>query len=101
MDTYDFRVGCDLNYNVNGPSAFIFNVSVVNNSFQRILTEAFMTEPQLQIEESRSPAAALPDRYSCCANETCFSFCTRCLDVQRVRFRNDAGSPGACKGNQA
>ena len=33
MDTYDFRVGCDLNYNVNGPSAFIFNVSVVNNSF--------------------------------------------------------------------
>ena len=55
MDTYDFRVGCDLNYNVNGPSAFIFNVSVVNNSFQRILTEAFITEPQLQIEESRSP----------------------------------------------
>jgi hypothetical protein len=55
MDTYDFRVGCDLNYNVNGPSAFIFNVSVVNNSFQRILTEAFTTEPQLQVEESRSP----------------------------------------------
>jgi transglutaminase-like putative cysteine protease len=55
MDTYDFRVGCDLYYNVNGPSAFIFNVSVVNNLFQRILTEAFTTEPQLQIEESRSP----------------------------------------------
>jgi transglutaminase-like putative cysteine protease len=55
MDTYDFRVSCDLNYNVNGPSAFIFNVSVVNNSFQRILTEAFTTEPKLQIEESRSP----------------------------------------------
>ena len=54
-DTYDFRVGCDLNYNVNGPSAFIFNMSEVNNSFQRILTEAFTTEPQLQIEESRSP----------------------------------------------
>ncbi len=55
MDTNDFRVSCDLNYSVNGPSAFIFNVSVVNNSFQRILTESFTTEPQLQIEESRSP----------------------------------------------
>ena len=55
MLSYHFRVGCDLNYNVSGPSALIFNVSVVNNSFQRILTEAFTTEPQLQIEESRSP----------------------------------------------
>jgi transglutaminase-like putative cysteine protease len=55
MGTYHFRVGCDLDYNVTGPSAFIFNVSVVNNSFQRILTEAFTTEPPLQIEESRSP----------------------------------------------
>ena len=55
MATYHFQVGCDLNYNVTGPSAFIFNVSVVNNSFQRILTESFTTEPQLQIEESRSP----------------------------------------------
>jgi hypothetical protein len=55
MVTYQFRVGCGLNYKITGPSAFIFNVSVVNNSFQRILTEAFTTEPQLQIEESRSP----------------------------------------------
>ena len=55
MLSYHFRVGCDLNYNVSGPSALIFNVSVVNNSFQRIRTEAFTTEPQLQIEESRSP----------------------------------------------
>ena len=55
MVTYHFRVGCELNYNVTGPSAFIFNVSVVNNSLQRILSEAISTEPQLQIEESRSP----------------------------------------------
>ena len=55
MVTYHFRLGCDLNYNGTGPSAFIFNVSVVNNAFQRILTEVFTTEPQLQIEESRSP----------------------------------------------
>ena len=55
MVTYHFRVGCDLDYNVTGPSACIFNVSVVNNSFQRVLNEAFTTEPQLQVEESRSP----------------------------------------------
>ena len=55
MDTNNFRVGCDLNYNVKGPCACIFNVSVVNNSFQRVLTEAFTTEPQLQVDESRSP----------------------------------------------
>jgi transglutaminase-like putative cysteine protease len=55
MTTSQFRVGCELNYNVSGPSAFIFNVSVINNSFQRILAEEFSTEPQLQLEESRSP----------------------------------------------
>ena len=55
MNTSQFRVGCELNYNVSGPSAFIFNVSVINNSFQRIVAEEFSTEPQLQLEESRSP----------------------------------------------
>lgn len=55
MTTIPFRVGCELNYNVSGPSAFIFNVSVVNNAFQRIVEEQFTTEPQLEVEESRSP----------------------------------------------
>ncbi len=55
MNTSQFRVGGELNYNVSGPSAFIFNVSVINNSFQRIVAEKFTTEPQLQVEESRSP----------------------------------------------
>lgn len=55
MTTIPFRVGCDLNYNVSGPSAFIFNVSVVNNAFQRIVEEQLTTEPQLEVEESRSP----------------------------------------------
>ena len=55
MNTSQFRLGCELNYKVSGPSAFIFNVSVINNSFQRIVAEEFTTEPQLQVEESRSP----------------------------------------------
>ncbi len=55
MNASQFRVGCELRYNVSGPSAFIFNVSVINNSFQRIVAEEFTTEPQLQLEESRSP----------------------------------------------
>ena len=54
MNTSQYRVGCELRYNVSGPSAFIFNVSVINNSFQRIVAEEFTTEPQLQLEESRS-----------------------------------------------
>jgi transglutaminase-like putative cysteine protease len=50
-----FRVGCDLNYQVTGPSAFIFNVGVVTNSFQRVVNEQFTTTPVYQIEESLSP----------------------------------------------
>jgi transglutaminase-like putative cysteine protease len=50
-----FHVGCELNYNVSGPSAFIFNVSVVGNDFQRVLEEAFVTAPHAPVDESRSP----------------------------------------------
>lgn len=55
MTSNQFRVGCDLSYNVSGPSAFIFNLSVVNNDFQQIVQEEFVTDPPMQIEESRSP----------------------------------------------
>ncbi|HZC59828.1 MAG TPA: transglutaminase family protein [Chthoniobacterales bacterium] len=55
MDRARFRVGCDLNYKVAGFSTFIFNVGVVNNSFQRVLNEQFMTEPGYPREESLSP----------------------------------------------
>src|SRR5215210_4820035 len=55
MTTMPFRVGCELEYAVSGSSAFIFNVSVVNNAFQRVIEEQFTTEPDLQVEESRSP----------------------------------------------
>ena len=55
MTSHQFRVGCELCYEVSGPSAFIFNVSVVNNRFQHVLEEQFTTEPARQVEESRSP----------------------------------------------
>jgi transglutaminase-like putative cysteine protease len=55
MDRSTFRVGCDLSYEVSGPSAFIFNVGVVTNSFQRVLSEEFVTSPVYQVEESLSP----------------------------------------------
>ena len=44
MIASQLRLGCELNYKVSGPSAFIFNVSVINNSFQRIVAEEFTTE---------------------------------------------------------
>ena len=54
MNGATFRVGCDLNYEVLGPSAFIFNVGVVDNSFQRVRSEKFETTPAYQVEESLS-----------------------------------------------
>jgi hypothetical protein len=50
-----FRVGCDLNYQISGPSAFIFNVGVVTNSYQRVLSEKFQTDPIYPVEDL-SPA---------------------------------------------
>jgi transglutaminase-like putative cysteine protease len=55
MDRTTFSVGCALNYNVTGSSAFIFNVGVVKNSFQRVLSEEFATSPVYQVQESLSP----------------------------------------------
>ncbi|RYD81457.1 MAG: transglutaminase family protein [Verrucomicrobiaceae bacterium] len=55
LTTKQFKVGCTLDYVVSGPSAFIFNVSVVDNQFQRILSESFSTDPQYPVEEVRSP----------------------------------------------
>ncbi len=55
MNKTTFRVGCDLNYEVSGPSAFIFNVGVVANSFQCVLDEQFATAPFYQVQESLPP----------------------------------------------
>jgi transglutaminase-like putative cysteine protease len=38
-------------YEVSGPSAFIFNVGVVTNSFQRVLSEEFMTSPYCESDK--------------------------------------------------
>jgi len=55
MESSQYEVGCELNYTVAGPAAFIFNVSVADNAFQRIVSEAFTTEPALEVASSRSP----------------------------------------------
>jgi transglutaminase-like putative cysteine protease len=55
MNKTTFRVGCELNYQISGPSAFIFNVGVVTNPFQRILNEQFATAPVYPVEESLPP----------------------------------------------
>ena len=55
MISSKFHVGCDLNYKLSGSSAFIFNVGVVNNAFQRVLNEQFTTTPPVPVDESFSP----------------------------------------------
>src|SRR5258708_38727863 len=35
----EFQIKCHLGYEVSGPASFLFNVAVVQNSFQRIFTE--------------------------------------------------------------
>jgi transglutaminase-like putative cysteine protease len=55
MNKTTFRVGCDLNYMVSGSSAFIFNVGVVTNRFQRVLDEQFVTAPIYPVQESLAP----------------------------------------------
>jgi len=50
-----FHAGCHLSYMVSGPTAFIFNVSVVNNAFQSILAEDLRSEPAVAMEELVSP----------------------------------------------
>ena len=37
----EFEIKCHLGYEVSGPAAFLFNVAVAQNSFQRIITEHF------------------------------------------------------------
>lgn len=55
MKPTQYRTGCELNYNVLSESAFIFNVSVVNNEFQKVLSESFVTTPAVPVAESKSP----------------------------------------------
>jgi len=56
-----FKVGCQLNYSLASPSTFVFNISVVKNSCQKILEENLQIEPSLNFEEYISPL--LGNRY--------------------------------------
>jgi transglutaminase superfamily protein len=37
----EFKIRCQLGYEVSKPASFLFNVAVAQNSFQRIVTEHF------------------------------------------------------------
>ena len=37
----EFKIRCQLGYEVSTPASFLFNVAVAQNSFQRIVTEHF------------------------------------------------------------
>lgn len=50
-DTRQFQVGCELSYQVNGPSAFIMNVSAVTTETQRVLEESITVEPTTDLRE--------------------------------------------------
>ena len=94
MLSYHFRVGCDLNYNVSGPSALIFNVSVVNNSFQRIRTEAFTTRNRVR-PLRKSGSIAFPRRRDPCECSTrLLSSCLTTLSPQTTCRRRH---PAHCR----
>lgn len=48
-----FRVGCDLAYQVAGPSAFILNIAAASNSTQTVLGEKIESTPRGSFEECR------------------------------------------------
>lgn len=50
-----YNVGCQLSYNINQPSTFIFNIGAVNNDHQNILHENLQIDPQIDIEEYTDP----------------------------------------------
>lgn len=52
MDGNRYEINCELNYEANGPAAFILNIAVPNNQFQRVVNEAFTTNPNLNVAEA-------------------------------------------------
>ena len=56
-----FKVGCELGYDVESESVFIFNISVAQNSHQKILEEHLKIDPALNYEEYVDPI--LDNRY--------------------------------------
>lgn len=52
-----FLLGCKLNYSISQHSTLIFNISAIDNDYQRILQENLQLTPQLDYEEYRDPYA--------------------------------------------
>lgn len=52
-----FNLGCQLNYSIAQPSTLVFNISIINNDYQRILQENLHIEPQLDFDEYIAPYA--------------------------------------------
>ncbi|WP_017660621.1 transglutaminase-like domain-containing protein [Baaleninema simplex] len=50
-----FDLGCQLNYSIEDPSTFIFNITAAETSTQKIESEEISIDPPLKIEEYRSP----------------------------------------------
>lgn len=52
-----FNLSCDLEYGIAQPSTFVFNISVVHNSHQKILQENLQLHPQLDFDEYVAPSS--------------------------------------------
>ncbi len=52
-----FNLGCQLKYNINQPSTLVFNLSVINNEYQRILQENLNIDPKTDYDEYIDPYA--------------------------------------------
>lgn len=50
-----YHLGCQLDYTINQPSTFVFNISAVNNECQKIEREQLLIDPQLEVEEYTDP----------------------------------------------
>lgn len=50
-----FNLGCQLSYSIAQPSTFIFNVGVINNTYQKVLQEDLQTNLNVDIEEYIDP----------------------------------------------
>lgn len=52
-----FNVGCQLNYTIAQPSTLVFNISVINSDYQKILQENLQIQPQLPFDDYIDPYA--------------------------------------------
>lgn len=52
-----FDLGCQLNYNIAQPSTLVFNISAIDNEYQKILQSNIQIDPQLPFEKYVEPYA--------------------------------------------